>query len=871
MQREDDPDKASRPAGASAPSPPLPREGTKLVLGPRSALAWEIPPLEDGADRVGVQPLASEPPGSPQPDLPAQDRPSFVSPTSPGRPGTASAPAPPGPGLAIDGIQRSAIPPAPVPRDLADASATAGQSRTRLDLPRPFQPGREPTLLRLKRSAEATNREVAASLRQLVAIDEGREDPAAAGVRGAAARATIVALRAGGMEIGETGTLQSGDRLEEVPAVARALGAASRPVTLPAGWWQEDQGHLVGFLRHEAGSEAGEPVALVSRRGGYVIIDSESGAARKVSAALAQRIGHAAHAIYPALPEKVSGLAGLARFLWPQIRPEMPLVLLTSAVIGLVGVLTPLAAKVILDNLVPSKEAGLLMQLGAALAAVALISSAFRIVQKLAFERLGGRSATILNAAIWNRLLRLPAGFFKEYTAGDLGSRIAGIEAMRQAVIGTMLSASVTLGFALFSLGLLVSFDARLALTALGLVAFQALVAFGAGLMQISHQRRQAVISGWLSGFVFQVLQGIVKLRVAGAERRAFARWALRFAEERAAIMASRRINDRYANFADAYAVLSLGALYSVFGYFDAGGLSTGAFVAFIAAFGSFQGALLELSTAALRIVSVLPDFERARPIFEAKPEASAKAADPGELSGAVEVSHLTFAYQPGASPVLNDVSLAIKAGEHIAVVGPSGSGKSTLLRLLLGLETPQSGTVLYDGQDLSSLDVAAVRRQVGVVLQTGRLFAGSIADNIRGATNASHAECEAAARAAGFADDLASFPMGLHTPLTEGAQTISGGQRQRLLIARALVASPRLLFMDEATSALDNLTQAIVTESLARLKVTRLVIAHRLSTVRHADRIVVMERGRIVEIGSFDELMAKDGLFAALASRQLT
>jgi ABC-type bacteriocin/lantibiotic exporter with double-glycine peptidase domain len=395
--------------------------------------------------------------------------------------------------------------------------------------------------------------------------------------------------------------------------------------------------------------------------------------------------------------------------------------------------------------------------------------------------------------------------------------------------------------------------------------------AFAIGLHQLKYHKRQAILSGWLSGYVLQVLQAIVKLRVAGAEDRAFARWASKYADERSAILATRRINNHFAAFSDAYSILSLALLYGALSYAGDLGLTPGTFIAFLAAFGAFQGAFLSLSGALLQVVAVWPDFERARPVLEAQPELTSGAADPGPLKGSIELSKLTFSYTAGGAPVLRDVSLSIKPGEHVAIVGPSGSGKSTLLRLLLGLDKPQSGTVLYDGQDLAGLALPAVRRQIGVVMQTGRVFAGTIVENIRGASNASLEDCLAAVEAAGFSADLASFPMGLHTPLTEGAATISGGQRQRLLIARALVSKPKMLFMDEATSALDNVTQKFVTESLDKLGVTRLVIAHRLSTVRNAHRIVVLDKGAIVETGTYDELMAANGLFAGLASRQLT
>jgi ABC-type bacteriocin/lantibiotic exporter with double-glycine peptidase domain len=219
---------------------------------------------------------------------------------------------------------------------------------------------------------------------------------------------------------------------------------------------------------------------------------------------------------------------------------------------------------------------------------------------------------------------------------------------------------------------------------------------------------------------------------------------------------------------------------------------------------------------------------------------------------------------------VLDDVSLSIEPGAFIAVVGASGSGKSTLLRLLLGFEAAEHGDILYDGRSISTLDAASLRRQVGVVLQHARITSGSLFLNITSGLPYTIDDAWAAARLAGFDAEIEAMPMGMHTLMLEGSATLSGGQRQRLILARALIGRPRLLLIDEATSALDNRTQAVVTESLTRLRTTRIVIAHRLSTVERADRIFVLDRGRFAEAGSFDELIARNGMFSRLARRQI-
>jgi ABC-type bacteriocin/lantibiotic exporter with double-glycine peptidase domain len=289
-----------------------------------------------------------------------------------------------------------------------------------------------------------------------------------------------------------------------------------------------------------------------------------------------------------------------------------------------------------------------------------------------------------------------------------------------------------------------------------------------------------------------------------------------------------------------------------------------------MAAFNGCVHAMMVAATAAIGALSILPQYELARPVLQAVPEVKAGQADPGPLSGEIAFDRVMFRYRSDTPPVLNDLTFHIKPGAFVAFVGPSGSGKSTILRLLLGFETPESGAVSYDSGDLKDLDLRAVRRQIGVVLQSGRLMPGDLFTNIVGCSSATREDALRASRMAGFDADLAQMPMGLHTMITDGASTLSGGQQQRLMIARAIVTSPRMLFLDEATSALDNRTQAVVSRSLEGLHATRVVIAHRLSTIVKADCIYVVEKGRIVQNGTYDELMAQPGLFQELAKRQL-
>jgi ATP-binding cassette subfamily C protein len=366
---------------------------------------------------------------------------------------------------------------------------------------------------------------------------------------------------------------------------------------------------------------------------------------------------------------------------------------------------------------------------------------------------------------------------------------------------------------------------------------------------------------------------------VAGAEGRAFTHWVQRYSSQVRLSSNIQKLKDFVGVFHSMLPTLSTALLY-LFSYEmllearqpgQTSGLGLGSFLAFNVAFGTFLGGVLSLSQTAVGIQNLFVQAKRVQPILEAEPEIDEEKRDPGELTGRLAMDSVSFSYDSEGPRILDSVTMNAEPGEFVAIVGPSGSGKSTLFRMLLGFEAPQEGVVSFDGQDLASLDVLAVRRQLGVVLQGGRLDAGSVFDNIACGNVLTLDEAWAAAGDAGFADEVREMPMGMHTIVSVGGGNLSGGQRQRLLIARALAHRPKILIFDEATSALDNRTQAIVSESLERLKVTRIVVAHRLSTIRQADRIYVVEAGRIVQNGAFEELMAQSGgLFSRMMSRQL-
>ena len=332
-----------------------------------------------------------------------------------------------------------------------------------------------------------------------------------------------------------------------------------------------------------------------------------------------------------------------------------------------------------------------------------------------------------------------------------------------------------------------------------------------------------------------------------------------------------RTIGNRLRAFNAIQPVLLLLVVFVTVVALGAGEIDAGDFLAFNAAMLQFALATTLVTNSLAMVVDVIPILDRARPILEAATEISSDRADPGDLSGQIEVKSVSFRYSEDTPLVLRNLSIKVEPGEFVALVGPSGSGKSSLLRVLLGFEQPEIGSVYYDGQDLATLDTRAVRRQLGVVLQAGRLMPGELYKNIIGTSTLTVDDAWAAAARVGLAEDIQRMPMGMYTYISEGVSTLSGGQRQRLMIARAIVNQPRIIFLDEATSALDNEAQAVVTDTLKRLDATVVAIAHRLSTIRQADRIFVIEAGRLVQAGTYDELIDQPGVFADLARRQLS
>ncbi|MFI1028935.1 NHLP bacteriocin export ABC transporter permease/ATPase subunit [Streptomyces sp. NPDC020951] len=656
------------------------------------------------------------------------------------------------------------------------------------------------------------------------------------------------------------------DRLDPVERVALASRVRARAVRLDGRWWRDNTGPLVG---HRALS--GAPVALLWRRGGYVAVHPATGRETPVEKANAAEFEPRAVMFYRPLPERRPSPLGLLRFSMRGTGGDLTNLLLSGLVTVAIGALVPIATGKVLGEYVPRAQQGLIVQVCLAVMVSSVVAAAFMLLQNLTILRLEGRIEATLQPAVWDRLLRLPTKFFAERSTGELASAAMGISAIRRlmAGLGPSVAQSVTVGA--MNLGLLLWYSVPMALAAIGMLVVIAAVFLGLGLWQVRWQRRLVVLSNKLNNQAFQTLRGLPKLRVAAAENYAYAAWAAQFARSRELQQGLGRIKNLNTVLGAVYLPLCSLLMFMLLAGPARGALSAADFLTFNTSMTMLLTSVTSLTGAFVSAVAALPLFEEIRPVLEATPEVRTGNTRPGPLTGALEARRLSFRYSDDGPLVLDDVSFEVRPGEFVAIVGPSGCGKSTLLRLLIGFDKPVSGSVLYDGQDLAALDQSAVRRQCGVVLQHAQPFTGSLLDVICGTEAYTPEEAMAAAELAGLAEDIKRMPMGLHT-IVSGSGSVSGGQQQRLMIAQALIRRPRILFFDEATSALDNETQATVIESTRKLNATRVVIAHRLSTVLDADRVVVMENGKVAQQGPPAQLLADTGgRLHELVRRQLT
>ncbi|MBQ9004519.1 MAG: ATP-binding cassette domain-containing protein [Eggerthellaceae bacterium] len=653
------------------------------------------------------------------------------------------------------------------------------------------------------------------------------------------------------------------DPSERMDYAVRSCGMMKRKVTLEGRWWTDATGAYLGQLK------TGEPIAIIPlglRSYGYV----EPVTNKKVllTARTAADVLPEAYCFYRPLPEESLTVRDLVRFMVASLDAgDYIRIALATLAVSLVGMLPAVANNLLFDRIIPSGEMALILPICALLLGAVLASTLIGILRSMVTTRLSSKLSMQMEAAMMARVLSLPPAFFKSRQPGELAKRVRRVSSIVDTLTSVFLGSGLTAVFSLVYIGQIVMYAPSLVVPALAIIAAQVVVGVAVTTTQAQIQRRIVDADLKVSGLVPALLNGITKVKLTGAEKRAFAQWA----DVEADYLAAQYDLPLWRKVADTMPTLvALVGTIVIYWFAGSSGVSLADFMAFNVAYGAVSGAIVALAHASGRIAQVRSYLDAVRPILEAVPESALQGKQVTSLSGSIELAGVTFRYDEAQPPVLEDLSLKVKSGEYLAIVGKSGSGKSTVLRLLLGFEKPERGAVYYGGQDIADMDARSLRRVIGVCLQNGTLLAGSIFNNIVLASpRATMDDAWEAAELAGIGDDIRAMPMGMHTLITEGTGGVSGGQRQRILIARAVCSKPRVLIFDEATSALDNVTQKHVSDSLSKLKCTRIVVAHRLSTIKLADRIVMLDGGHIVEEGTYDELVAAGGAFADLVKRQ--
>lgn len=657
---------------------------------------------------------------------------------------------------------------------------------------------------------------------------------------------------------------ESLERLDEqLEYLLRPSGIMRRSIKLTDQWYKDGVGPLLGRTK------AGSAVALLPHGlKGYAYFDYTAGKKVRVTARNAGELESEAICFYRPLPLRAIGIKDLLLYILGTLSAaDLTLVALSALVSTLMGLFSPYVNNLLFSKVIPSGQPGLLLPLTFLMAGVAMSTLLLGITRSLIMGRIQTKMNIAVQAASMMRVLSLPADFFKNYSSGELSSRAQSINSLCAMLANTILSTGLTSLFSLAYIGQIGHYAPGLVAPALLVILVTILLSLATTLLQMRRSKRSMEVGAKLSGLVFALFTGVQKIKLAGAERRAFSKWAGTYAQA-AELQYAPPLYLRLLPVLSS--AVTLAGTIAIYYFAVVSNLGVAGYMAFNVSYGMVSGAFLSLSGIALTVANIKPVLDMVEPILQAVPEVSEGKRVLTRLSGGIEVNNVSFRYSEDMPLVLDDLSLKIRPGQYVAIVGATGCGKSTLLRLLLGFETPQKGAVYYDGKDLASIDLRSLRRNIGVVMQSGKLFQGDVFSNITiSAPWLTLDEAWEAAELAGIAQDIRDMPMGMHTLISEGSGGISGGQRQRLMIARAIAPKPKILMFDEATSALDNLTQKKVSGSLDGLKCTRIVIAHRLSTIRQCDRIIVLGKGKIVEDGGYDELIAQNGAFAELVARQ--
>ena len=650
------------------------------------------------------------------------------------------------------------------------------------------------------------------------------------------------------------------DRLEYLLS---STGIMYRRVELKKGWHRDAMGAMIGKTK------SGTVIAILpGENGGYQYTDPASGKTTRVTGNGEKNIETDAYCFYRPLPGKTLKIRDLILYMraclttWDWVS----FLAASIAIVG-VGMLTPILNRILMGDVIRTGSRQLLAAVVSFLLFATVGGMMLTIIKSLLLGRIRFKLSVNVNAATMARILNLPATFFRQYSAGELGQYIQYMDNLCTTIVDAIFSTAVTGLFSLVYLTQIFAFAPNLVWPSILITILTLAVSVISAMVQMRVDREKMTVTAKERGLVYSLIGGIQKIRLSGAENRAFVKWSEMYNRGAALTYSPPWIIRISGAVTMGIGLIGTGIMY---GIATRSGVSVADYYAFSSAYGYINSAFAALTGMALSAASIKPVMDILRPLLNAVPEAQENRQVVTRLNGAIEMSHVTFAYEEGEKPLFDDFNLKIRPREYVAIVGKSGSGKSTLVRLLLGFEKPKRGMIEYDGHDMERMDARSLRRHIGTVTQDGRLFSGSIYENITISAPMMKAEdVWEAAETAGIADDIRDMPMGMHTMIAEGGGTLSGGQRQRLMIARAIAAKPKILIFDEATSALDNITQKKVAESLDKMKCTRIVIAHRLSTIRNCDRILVLDEGKIVEDGTYEELIAKNGVFAELVERQ--
>lgn len=637
-------------------------------------------------------------------------------------------------------------------------------------------------------------------------------------------------------------------------------GIMRRKIVTTGKWWRD------GSMPLLANREDGSVCALIPAASGGYIFSDENGNTQALTEKRAKEFSHIAYCFYKPFENRALTLKEFYRFLaYAFSAADVVWLLAISLVAGLLGMIMPAINQFVFNSVVPSGTSDQIFGICVLIAGTVVVTAFFELARSIWVIRIGNKLELLAQNAVWARIMTLPVAFFKQYDSGDLTQRAASINTICQILGGQLVPTVLSSVFSCVYLVQISSISPQMFLPSLITVVLMVAVYALSTAVQIKQTKENNEVSGKLSSMVFQLLNGITKIKVSGSEARAYSKWAGLYSKLHVMPNAFLTVSGAVSN------LFVFGGTIVLYYCAYANGLSASDYIGFNSAYSLFTSAVMAMTGITAQVSSLRPAIEMLRPIIEEAPETAGFKKRVDKLSGDIDVDRVRFRYNEEMPYVLDDLELHIKAGEYIGIVGSSGCGKSTLFRVLLGFEQPQSGTVYYDNHAVDGLDLRSVRRRIGTVLQNGKLFSGDIYSNIViCAPWLTVDEAWAAAERSGFADDIRNMPMGMFTMISEGGGGLSGGQQQRLLIARALASDPDIVLFDEATSALDNITQAMVVKTLEEMECTRIVIAHRLSTIRRCSRIIYLDKGKVAESGTYDELMALGGRFAELANRQL-